>query len=136
MNEPQTTGKAAWRRWPVLLVGSLLVLVAGGLHTFDPAAATFYPSCVFHKLTGLHCPGCGSLRATHHLLQGHLGEALSMNILLFILAPVLTGYAIQGLRGKTVRISCKVGITILVLVLLFWVLRNLPVAPFSILAPS
>ena len=59
-----------------------------------------------------------------------------MNILLFILAPVLTGYAIQGLRGKTVRISRKLGIAILALVLLFWVLRNVPGAPFSILAPS
>ncbi len=136
MNEAQTAGKMPRRRWPVLLVGSLLVLVAGVLYTFDPAAAKFYPSCVFHKLTGLHCPGCGALRATHHLLQGHLGEALSMNILLFILAPLLTGYAIQGLRGKTVCISRKAGIALLALVLLFWVLRNVPAAPFSILAPS
>ena len=136
MNEAQTAGKVPRRRGLALLVGSLLVLVAGVLYTFDPAAATFYPACVFHRLTGLHCPGCGSLRATHHLLQGHIGKALSMNILLFILAPVLTGYAIQELRGKTVRISRKVGIAILALVLLFWVLRNLPGAPFSFLAPS
>ena len=119
VNEARTTGKVPRRRWLALLVGSLLLLVAGVLHAFDPAATGFYPPCVFHKLTGLHCPGCGSLRATHHLLQGHLGEALSMNILLFMLGPVLAGYAIQELRGKTVWISRKVGIAILTLVLLF-----------------
>ena len=30
-----------------------------------------YITCMFHKLTGLYCPGCGGSRAVFLLLSGH-----------------------------------------------------------------
>lgn len=47
------------------------------------------PQCVFLHVTGLQCPGCGSQRALHALLHGHLAEAFSQNALLVVLGPVL-----------------------------------------------
>ncbi|MFT5121624.1 MAG: hypothetical protein ACI9TH_002966 [Kiritimatiellia bacterium] len=133
VNAPKTLHRI---RWPWLLAGGGVLLAAVVLHFFNPAAVGFYPSCLFHKVTGLHCPGCGGLRATHHLLQGEIGTAFAMNGLLFVLAPMLGWYAVQGLQGKVTGVSRRVGIALLILVLAFWVLRNLPMEPFSRLAPG
>ena len=38
-----------------------------------------YPRCMFRQLTGLDCPGCGSQRAIHALLHGHVAEAWGYN---------------------------------------------------------
>ncbi len=51
------------------------------LFCFDPARCAVYPVCTFHQLTGLDCPGCGSLRAMHQLLHGHFLSALHFNAL-------------------------------------------------------
>lgn len=65
------------------------------LFLFNPARHGFYPFCVFYKTTGLLCPGCGSLRALHHLLHGDLLGALRLNAL-FVLALPFAGWF--GLR--------------------------------------
>src|ERR1700691_5225571 len=55
------------------------------LFFFNPSTHGFYPICLFHRLTGLNCPGCGGTRAAYQLLHGHLLPALRDNAL-FILA--------------------------------------------------
>ena len=42
----------------------------------NPAADSRFPACPLHYFTGLHCPGCGTLRAIHCLVHGHLLAAL------------------------------------------------------------
>ena len=42
-----------------------------------------------YQLTGLACPGCGSLRALHQLTHGHFGEALRLNPMLVMALPFL-----------------------------------------------
>ena len=32
--------------------------------------------CIFHKLTGLYCPGCGGTRAVYWLLKGNVAYSL------------------------------------------------------------
>jgi ABC-type spermidine/putrescine transport system permease subunit II len=49
----------------------------------------FYPPCLFKKLTGLNCPGCGSSRALHQLMHGNLLPALDYNILVVIFLPFI-----------------------------------------------
>lgn len=69
----------------------MAVVAAAGayvLYTYPPATTRFYPQCVFHALTGLDCPGCGTTRALHHLLHGRIGDAFAMNALLFAIIPV------------------------------------------------
>jgi len=83
-----------------------LAIVATGatalvtLYFHDPAAAGFFPPCPFHYLTGLHCPGCGTLRATHQLLHGHPLAALDLNPLMVLSLPFLA-YAFLSYFGKT-----------------------------------
>ena len=44
---------------PLLAAAGVLTLGLAFLFTFDPARYAFYPRCLFHATTGLHCPGCG-----------------------------------------------------------------------------
>ena len=60
---------------------------AAVLFVFDPAQSGFYPACPLHFLSGLDCPACGSLRAAHLFLRGHLREAFAINPYLFAAIP-------------------------------------------------
>src|SRR5437867_510709 len=71
--------------WLIALIGAVLVLFA-----FPPDRYPFYPRCQFHRLTGLNCPGCGSLRALHEVTHGHVVMAFRLNPL-FVLALALAG---------------------------------------------
>jgi len=113
-------------------VGALLFL-------FNPAEHAFYPQCFFHQATGLHCPGCGGLRAVHQLLHGHLLAALHLNVLAVLSLPLFAGLLGREFAGRRRAIGahpfvsaglvwCFVG-----LLLVFTVLRNL--TAFAFLAP-
>jgi O-antigen ligase len=65
-----------------------LCLAVFVLYFFPPAETRFYPRCIFHAVTGLECPGCGSLRAAHSVLHGDFAMAFRLNPLLFILLPL------------------------------------------------
>jgi len=58
------------------------------LFLFDPLTHGFYPRCAFHELTGLSCPGCGTLRAMHQLLHGNFLAAWRLNCFVMTLLPV------------------------------------------------
>src|SRR5882724_8290263 len=70
---------------------ALTVLLAAAasllLFFFEPGRYAFYPRCLFHQTTGLLCPGCGSLRAMHELLHGHVIAAVHLNALFVICIP-------------------------------------------------
>lgn len=104
-------------------------------------APTWYPPCPFHALTGLQCPGCGSSRALHLLVHGEWRHALGFNPLLVLSLPLLAIWgahaAWRALRHDlppAVLPRPTAAITLVVL-LLFFVLRNLPWWPFVLLAP-
>lgn len=126
-----------------LLAGSLIITVGSAvLYWVDPAESDIYPPCPFHAVTGLYCPGCGSTRALHQLLHGHLGEAFGLNPLMILMLPYL-GYSLLssvmfGLRGRALPnlpTSPYWGWLAFWTVLIYGVLRNLPYSPFSLLAP-
>src|SRR6266849_4690635 len=78
--------------WPAR--SATIISVLGGfavgaviLYRFDPATVHGYPRCVFHALTGLQCPGCGTTRALHHLLHGDIAGAFRLNAMLFVAVP-------------------------------------------------
>src|SRR6266496_4706029 len=79
------------QRWSVVLVMLAAAGAAAILFSFNPAQYGFYPVCYFHAATGLNCPGCGSLRALHQLLHGHVAETARHNLLLLLCLPFLAG---------------------------------------------
>jgi len=98
----------------------------------DPSSSRWFPPCPFHALTGLDCPGCGSTRALHALLHGHVGAAINFNLLTLPgLAMVALGFGQQhSERLRKWWLPLNRPKVILVVVLAFWLLRNLPFEPF------
>ncbi|MDM7831036.1 DUF2752 domain-containing protein [Cellulomonas edaphi] len=116
-------------------VGALAVLAR-----VDPNAPGHYPTCPFLFLTGLYCPGCGALRALHDLTQLDLAGAWGMNPLLVLVLPALVaawvGWTVRSARGRprSLVVPARWINAFLVLVLVYWVARNVPaLAPW--LAP-
>lgn len=121
--------------------GLILALMTGlaVLYTHDPAQSRFYPVCPMHSLTGLFCPGCGTSRAVHRLLHGDLWTAWRMNPLLLLSLPFLIHGAwsvyLRRERGPAWATSSRAGWAIFWGLLFFTVARNIPMAPFTALAP-
>jgi hypothetical protein len=131
------------QRRPVVwfVVSALLLAGAAVLYFFNPAQFSFYPICFFHKATGLLCPGCGTLRATHQLLHGHIGAAFRFNALFVFSLPFAAWACVKAARNRasnkpalaSIRLGWLwLGFAILVL---FTILRNLPGASGYWLAP-
>lgn len=94
----------------------------------------FFPPCPFYTLTGWRCPGCGSQRAIHQLLNGNVIAAWHYNPLMVAAIPYVTvGMWFQWKTpkdrwGKYLHRTLYHGrstYVILIVVLLFWVERNL-----------
>ena len=68
----------------------LLAAAAGFLYLYfvDPLTSPFAPPCLFTAIFGVHCPGCGSLRALHALAHGDLKAALEFNAPLVYVLPL------------------------------------------------
>ena len=126
------------------LAATALAAVAGAwlLRHFDPnAAGSLFPTCMFRDLTGLHCIGCGMTRMLHALAHGDLPRAFSMNPLamaLLVLSPLLAAWKL-GWRPRWLHAPVAVLAEPkfwLVLLPAYWVARNLPWFPFTLLAPG
>jgi len=98
------------------------------------------PKCFFHELTGLYCPGCGVQRSFHALLNEHIFTAIGYNLLFILFLPLIIYFTLSFVLGKKYSPSSFIyrpafSFTVVIVVLSFWVLRNIPVMPFSWLAP-
>ena len=100
--------------------------------------------CGFHRVTGLLCPGCGGQRAFYHLLHGKILTALHHNLLILVILPFLIyAYVVIGqiyLVGnkrfeKYLDLKPWYAYAFIVAIILFFILRNIPVSPFTLLAP-
>jgi hypothetical protein len=133
-----------WRTVILLILSVLALSIAGALiyiySKFDPEESFIFPKCPFHVLTGLECPGCGSQRAIHSLLNGHLADAFRYNALAVIALPYIAGWVALEISSSWTRNGkMKARLTkametlyhgtaawvVLFTVLAFWVIRNL-----------
>ena len=87
--------------------------------------------CIFHKVTGLHCPGCGMTRAITSLIELNPYQAIRYNALL-LLIPFYGLYWI--LKMKKIKKADIIVYILLVIVIIYGILRNIPM--FSFLAPT
>ncbi len=136
-------GDLARRATPIAVGGALAVSCAF-VATHNPASpGARYPTCAFHQATGLWCPGCGLTRGVYQLLHGHIGAALGYNIFtpVAIAAIAITwfGWLRVSWGAPPLRVPPRAGrwfaIVMPVLLLIYGVLRNVPVAPLRALAP-
>lgn len=120
------------RRSLVITVVIVLLLVFGFIYyAIDPATSTVFPRCTFLTLTGYKCPGCGSQRAIHALLNGDIKGALGYNAMLIVAIPwiALCLFA-EGQRTRRPRLYERLNAPLLiwlflVAVLAWWLLRNI-----------
>lgn len=128
----------------LLLAGGAIALPAAVwlLITFDPnAAGNPFPPCVFRFLTGYYCVGCGATRALHALVHGDVAHAFAMNPLIMLMLPItpLLIAHTQGWRprvlGPLMNVLLQPRLWLIVLPV-YWIARNLPWFPFTLLAPG
>ncbi len=102
------------------------------------------PKCALFTWTGLHCPGCGNTRAASALLQGDVQGAIHQNVFWVVALPFLLIGALRSWirwvypeRWKLLPIRWKwsYSLSLIGLLLIFTVLRNLPFEPWKWLAP-
>lgn len=107
----------------------LLAAVTLATALADPAQPGPFPTCPFRTVTGLDCPGCGSMRALHQLTRGHVVAAADYNALLLVFLPVGVGVWLRVIAGKSQPriLPAWWGRAVLAVVLLWTVIRNLPV---------
>ena len=139
--EKRGSGKLLW-----ISVAAVIALTAAILlyKFLDPAGSVFWPKCPFYMLTGLECPGCGSQRAIHSLLNGDLLSAMHYNLLLVLAIPYLLLYVllktavkihekVPGLFPGLMKLCGKLEMAlyhgpalpvVLAVILLFWIFRN------------
>lgn len=100
--------------------------------------------CPFHELTHLYCPGCGSGRAAASLLRFDFVSALDYNALFVLVLPFLAYYLIRAyviivFMGSRIPIFGQIPIwgykVVAILIISYWILRNIPVFPFTVIAP-
>ncbi len=126
------------------LIFFILGIALVSIYVFiNPSEVDFLPKCPFYFFTGLYCPGCGSQRATHQFLNFNFLGVLQQN-LLFVIGLFIVGYhliilAINTFFKKNIYnylYHPKTPIVLLIFIIFFWILRNIPSYPFNLLAPK
>lgn len=129
----------------IVFVCVLIILVAESrfLYYHNPKEKMWL-ICIFYKLTGYYCPGCGAGRACYSILHGEFYQAFRYNPLLCILLPWIGLYiaacalqwVLTGRETVSRRIPVWITYIIMAVVILFGVVRNVDVYPFTLLAPT
>lgn len=128
----------------MLVVCAGAVAVAGAVYLYFHNPYSYPLPCLFYLVTGLYCPGCGAGRACYSILHGRFLDAFCYNPLMTLLLPLIgiyiaartTDWAITGGNHIDRLISVKLLLGVLIAVLVYGILRNIPVFPFTLLAPG
>ena len=97
----------------------------------NPELSKFFPKCPFYSLFGLKCPGCGTQRAIHAMLNADFASAAHYNALLLVALPLIGLYFIADIfkkrwPGFDNALNHPISIAILIVVVVAWVVfRNI-----------
>ena len=134
--------RSRWSRvkWPIIGVGGLAAATLF-VARFDPNTVS-YPGCPMKMVTGLDCPGCGGLRCVHALASGDIGAAMDQNVLAVIFLPLAAlwvamtvlrrwrGQRPVDISGGSAVVANSIWIGIIILLVVFTIVRNLPAVGF------
>jgi hypothetical protein len=96
--------------------------------------------CLFHKLTGLYCPGCGGTRSVTSLLHGHPITSIRYNPIVIYGVLIYAWYMISNTIEKLSKHTIKIGMKYrdsyfvigLGIILIFCFIRNFILIAFGI----
>lgn len=123
----------------------LLIIITGLAVLFfilDPSKNSIFPRCTFNVLTSYYCPGCGSQRAIHSLLHLDVAGVVHYNFLILPAMLLIIYHYLHPVLNKIFKWKLpnifylkNTPWIILGVVVVFWIVRNIPVFPFTELAP-
>lgn len=123
-----TAGRS--RLYGTLGTGAVLAGALAYIGLGDPHNPSFgFPTCPFHALTGLYCPGCGGLRMTHDILNGDLGAAVIDNVFFLVGLPILLAWILVRRRLSKPWATAPTLVVMAVATVSWAVVRNLPGFP-------
>ena len=124
-----------------LLVAASAALVCAAVWAGDPNTPNGpLPVCPTKALLGIDCPGCGSMRMLYSLMHGNLAAAARFNALALAAVVLLvwaylvwtygrvTGTRVNGWQHRRWSAAAALALTAV-----WFVVRNLPFAPLSVL---
>jgi hypothetical protein len=118
------------RLYAALGSGAVLAGAVGYVGLVDPHKPdSVFPVCPFRLLTGWNCPACGGLRMVQDVLHGDLAAAITDNVFLLIGIPMLAGWVLLRRRSGKPLLPIPAAATVLITVVAWTVLRNLPGFP-------
>ena len=129
----------------IISAGVFVILLAGTLFLYyhNPKDGLGLV-CPIYTLTGYYCPGCGAGRACYAILHMQFYQAFRYNPLLVLILPWLILYylicwiqwLICGREKLSVNIPLWIPMTVLIMMLIYGIVRNIGVYPFTVLAPT
>lgn len=111
----------------------ILIVALYLLYSLNPEIYPIFPKCPFLLITGYECPGCGTQRSIHQLLHLNIGAALKYNAFMVLALPyVFFAIYMEYFGGKqrnsklySVLFGRYSALLILIIILLYWILRNI-----------
>lgn len=117
----------------VLLIAGMIAAGAFWLTVIIPFTPVSTIPCPFEAVTGYECPGCGLQSSFVDLLKLRFRYVLMANMLSPILLPLFFVACISwgaeylfGIRIWQFRIPAGVTITFVIVLIVYWILRNIP----------
>ncbi|MDP4178320.1 MAG: DUF2752 domain-containing protein [Bacillota bacterium] len=138
--------KITYNKMALLIIVILGIASCGAciyLYYHSPFEKNIFPICLFRTIFHLYCPGCGATRATYELIHGNILKALRFNLLYVLSIPFMVYLTLSVIEIKindklllpSIYFS-KFGVIMMcVVILIFCILRNIPIYPFTLLAP-
>ena len=136
---PRISAPPSLTAFAVIMLGVAAIGAGAVVFFFNPGTHGFYPICLFHRLTGWNCPGCGGTRSLYALLHGNFPLALKDNALFVAVLAAVVGrgiwFAAKQIRRQPIGdfLTPKSLWAMLAVAVIFTVLRNLPA--FAFLSP-
>ena len=117
-----------------------LIIISYGYYFLNLEFGFSIP-CLFHKLTNFYCPGCGITRMLFSIIRLDFYQAFRYNPLVFIMLLLYILYKFLSIVvalcfKRKIKIPKHIYYIILIIVILFGIVRNLPVPVFEYLKPT